>query len=104
MGEIGDKEVESLGRALACHHGRLWATMPAEVQGEADPNSSRKSWLGRARVILEAVHHAMIAQMKREYVIEKKWPRSPRRGDGGRKARQSNKRPQVPADRQLRSD
>jgi hypothetical protein len=65
-GEIEDKEVENLGRALASHHGRPWATMPIEVQGEADPNSSRKSWLRRARIILEAVHHAMIVQMKRD--------------------------------------
>jgi hypothetical protein len=66
MGEIEDKEVENLGRALASHHGRRWTTMPREGQREADPNGTRKSWLRRARVVLEAVHHAMIVQMKRE--------------------------------------
>ena len=104
MREIGDEEVESLGRALACQYGRRWASMAVEVQDDTDLNSSRKSWLRRARVILEAVHEAMIVQMKREYVVEKNRPRSPGRGDGSRKTRQTNKRPQVLLNRQLRSD
>jgi hypothetical protein len=66
MGEIEDKEVENLGRALASHHGRRWATMPLERQREADPNISRKTWLGRARVILEAIDKAMILEIKRD--------------------------------------
>ena len=74
MSEIGDEEVESLGRALACQYGRRWASMAVEVQDDTDLNSSRKSWLRRARVILEAVHEAIIVQMKREYVVEKIGP------------------------------
>jgi hypothetical protein len=66
MGEIEDMEVENLGRALASHHGRCWATMPLERQREADPNCTRKTWLGRARVILEAIDNAMILEIKRE--------------------------------------
>jgi hypothetical protein len=66
MGEIKDNEVENLGRALASHHGRRWATMAVERQWEADPNSTRKTWLGRARVILEAIDKAMILEIKRD--------------------------------------
>jgi hypothetical protein len=66
MDEIEDREVENLGRVLASHHGRCWATMPLERQREADPNCTRKTWLGRARVILEAIDKAMILEIKRE--------------------------------------
>jgi hypothetical protein len=67
MGEIEGKEVEKLGRALASHYGRRWATMPTERQWKADPNSSRETWLGRARVILEAIDKAMILEIKRDF-------------------------------------
>jgi hypothetical protein len=66
MGEIEDKEVENLGRALASHHGRRWATMAVERQWKADPNSTRKTWLGRARAILEAIDKAMILEIERD--------------------------------------
>ena len=66
MGEMEDKEVENLGRALASHHGRRWATMAVERQWKADPNSARKTWLGRARVILEAIDRAMTLEVKRD--------------------------------------
>ena len=67
MGEIERKEVEKLGRALASRYGRHWATMPTQRQGEADPNSSRKTWLERAQVILEAIDKAMILEIKRDF-------------------------------------
>ena len=105
MSEIGDEEVEKfLDARLPVNTGAAGHRWPSKVQDDTDLNSSRKSWLRRARVILEAVHEAIIVQMKREYVVEKNWPRSPGRGDGSRKTRQTNKRPQVLLNRQLRSD
>ena len=65
MGVVLDQEVEGLGRALAHHHGRRWATMPAEARGEEDLNAGRGVWLKRARIILEAVDRAMTAEIKR---------------------------------------
>ena len=32
MSEIGDEEVENLGRALACQYGRRWASMAVEYR------------------------------------------------------------------------
>ena len=74
MSEIGDEEVEVLDARLPVNTGAAGHRWPSKYRTILTLTAVAKSWLRRARVILEAVHEAIIVQMKREYVVEKIGP------------------------------